>query len=391
MSQTLNKPDPYNGLRRAEPTLPSTAYHDPEAYRRDIEAIWYRNWVLVCRSAEIAEPLSFRTVRIGGQEIVVVRDETGTLRAFHNTCRHRGAQLCRESEGRLKARLITCPYHAWSYSLRGDLVRVPSKTLPEGFDRSDYPLYSVALEEWRGFVFVNLAETPGAPLAESFDRESGDLSNWPLENLVAGHVFRTALKCNWKVFWENFNECLHCPGVHKHLSALVPIYGRGLMARHDDPEWALHADNDAAEFSGGLRFGAETWSEDGCAHGPLFPGLSERDRAAGQTYVMNLPSMFVVGHVDYVRCVRLSPLGPEETELTAEWLFLPEQLAAPGFDIANIVDFGIRVLEEDADVCELNQRGLRSARHDRGVLMPEEYDIHRFHNWVRDQHARHDD
>ena len=390
MSQTLKKPDPYNGLRRADPTLPSTSYPDPDAYRRDLEAIWYRSWVLVCRSAEIAEPLAYRTVRIGAQEIVVVRDETGTLRAFHNTCRHRGAQLCRESEGRLKARLITCPYHAWSYSLRGDLVRVPSKTLPEGFDRKDYPLYAVALEEWRGFVFVNLAETPSAPLTKGFDRESGDLSNWPLESLVAGHVFRTVLKCNWKVFWENFNECLHCPGVHKHLSALVPIYGRGLMARHDDPEWAKHADNDAPEFSGGLRAGAETWSEDGRAHGPHFPGLSERDRAAGQTYVMNLPSMFVVGHVDYVRSVRLSPLGPEETELTAEWLFTPEQLAAPGFDIANIVDFGIRVLEEDADVCELNQRGLRSARHEKGVLMPEEYDIHRFHQWVRDRHAEHD-
>ena len=69
------------------------------------------------------------------------------------------------------------------------------------------------------------------------------------------------MNCNWKIFWENFNECLHCPGVHKHLSQLVPIYGRGLMARHDDPEWARHADNDAPEFSGGLRAGAETWSQ----------------------------------------------------------------------------------------------------------------------------------
>ena len=63
------------------------------------------------------------------------------------------------------------------------------------------------------------------------------------------------MNCNWKIFWENFNECLHCPGVHKHLSQLVPIYGRGLMARHDDPEWERHADNDAPEFSGGAQEG----------------------------------------------------------------------------------------------------------------------------------------
>ncbi|ODT18384.1 MAG: ring-hydroxylating oxygenase subunit alpha, partial [Mesorhizobium sp. SCN 65-12] len=323
----------------------------------------------------------------GTQEIIVLRDETGMLRAFHNTCRHRGSQLCQESAGRLKARLLTCPYHAWSYSLRGDLVRVPSKSLPDGFDKADHPLYRVALSTWRGFVFVNLAENPEGTAPSSFDPASGDLGNWPLEGLVSGHVLRKVMNCNWKIFWENFNECLHCPGVHKELSRLVPIYGRGLMARHDDPEWKRHADSDAPEFSGGLRDGAETWSRDGRAHGPAFAGLTAAERAAGQTYATSLPSMFIVGHVDYVRVVRLAPLGPEQTELTAEWLFSPEALAAT--DIDNIVAFGTQVLEEDAGICEVNQRGLRSLRHQAGVLMPEEYDLHRFHQWVRARHAAH--
>jgi phenylpropionate dioxygenase-like ring-hydroxylating dioxygenase large terminal subunit len=342
----------------------------------------------VCRSSELIEPLSFRTFRLGSQEMLVLRDETGTLNAFHNTCRHRGSELCSQKQGRLKARLITCPYHSWSYSLRGELVRVPSKVLPDGFDKDDYPLYRVALAEWRGFVFVNLDADPGTTPAATFDPASGDLSNWPLEALVSGHRFSKLMNCNWKIFWENFNECLHCPGVHKHLSQLVPIYGRGLMARHDDPEWQRHADNDAPEFSGGLKKGAETWSGDGRAHGPKFTGLSESERAAGQTYATHLPSMFVVGHVDYVRTVSLRPVGPQQTELTAEWLFAPEALASDAFDLDNIVSFGVQVLEEDAAVCEINQRGLHSARHEAGVLMPEEYDIHRFHRWVRGQHDR---
>jgi Rieske 2Fe-2S family protein len=99
---------------------------------------------------------------------------------------------------------------------------------------------------------------------------------------------------------------------------------------------------------------------------------------------MNLPSMFVVGHVDYVRTVRLLPLGPEQTRLTAEWLFPPQEMPPAGLD--NIVGFGKQVLEEDAAVCELNQRGLHSRRHKAGVLMPEEYDLHRFHRWVGAQH-----
>lgn len=386
------QPDPrerdlYNGLTRMEPTLPSSAYWDTEAYRRDLDAIWYRSWLLVCRETDLAQPLAFRTCRVGTQEVVVLRDETGELRAFHNTCRHRGSQLCQESEGRLKARLLTCPYHAWSYSLRGDLVRVPSKSLPEGFDKADYPLYGVALSVWRGFVFINLADDAGGSAEASFDRASGSLANWPLETLVAGQRLSKVMNCNWKIFWENFNECLHCPGVHKDLSRLVPIYGRGLMSRRDDPEWVRHADNDAPEFSGGLRAGAETWSRDGHVHGPVFSGLTPAERAAGQTYATSLPSMFIVGHVDYVRTVRLVPLGPEQTELTAEWLFPVEAIASPDADIDNIVAFGRQVLEEDAAICEINQKGLRSGRHEAGVLMPEEYDLHRFHEWVRARHA----
>ena len=98
--------------------------------------------------------------------------------------------------------------------------------------------------------------------------------------------------------------------------------------------------------------------------------------------------MFVVGHIDYVRCVSLRPVGPEQTELTAEWFFSQDALASGSFDLDNIVSFGTEVLEEDASICELNQRGLRSSRHEAGVLMPEEYDIKRFHDWVRAEHAR---
>src|SRR5690606_31338257 len=294
-------------------------------------------------------------------------------------------QLCQSESGRLKARLITCPYHAWSYSLRGDLVRVPSRTLPDGFLKSDYPLYPVKLVEWRGFVFVNLDERAKDTVEDTFDEASVSLANWPLEALVSGHVFTKVMNCNWKIFWENFNECLHCPGVHKHLSHLVPIYGRGLMARHDDPDWAKHADNDAPEFSGRLREGAETWSEDGRSHGVQFQGLTDAERSAGQTYTMHLPSMFIVGHVDYVRTVTLLPLGPEQTRLTAEWLFPPQEMPPAG--LGHSAGLGRQALGEDAAVCELNRRGLHSRRRTAGVLMPEEYDLHRFHRWVGEQHG----
>jgi len=206
--------------------------------------------------------------------------------------------------------------------------------------------------------------------------------------LVVGHVLQKEIHCNWKVFWENYNECLHCPGVHLQLSQLVPIYGRGLLEERDDPDWRAHAADPDPKFKGGLRSGAVTWSMDGRATVEGFAGLSPEDRRAGSVYMTALPSMFIVGHLDYVRVVRLRPLGPERTELRVEYLFAPDALAQPGFDLDNIVDFTNRVMTEDAEVCELNQRGLHAAAHRRGVVMPEEYLIRQFHEWLETELAR---
>jgi Rieske 2Fe-2S family protein len=101
-----------------------------------------------------------------------------------------------------------------------------------------------------------------------------------------------------------------------------------------------------------------------------------------------LPSMFLVGHIDYVRVVRLRPLAPERMELRVEYLFSPQSLADPEFDLRNVVDFTDRVMSEDADVCELNQKGLRAGPHARGVVMPEEYVIRQFHEWLHAELAR---
>jgi Rieske 2Fe-2S family protein len=378
----------YNGLIQAEPTLPSNHYVDPAHYAAELSTIWYKNWIYLCRASSLERLLSFRTFTIGTQKVLLLRDENGELRAYHNTCRHRGSVLCTQETGQLKSKLITCPYHNWAYSTSGNLVRTPSLAMPDGFKLSDYPLYDIALEEWGGFVFINLAGENACAFDGTFERDNAGLANWPLDDLVSAHVYQKTVACNWKVFWENFSECLHCPNLHPELSELVPIYGRSIIAEGDDPDWADHADDPDPKFKGGLRLNAQTWSMDGEVHGARFEVLTQKEQRAGQTYVTNLPSVFVVGHVDYVRVVRVLPLGPELTELHSEWLLPPETLQMPKFDLANVTDFATMVLDQDAEACALNQLGLHSTRHEAGVLMPEEYYVHMFHTWVRDQLAR---
>jgi len=281
----------------------------------------------------------------------------------------------------LRLPAIVCPYHAWTYSLDGELLRTSSKAHAEGFDLADYPLYGIKVHEWSGFVFVALAQDPPA-FERMFDTPLNRLDAWPLSDLVLGHTLEKTVHSNWKIFWENYNECLHCPGVHPKLSSLVPIFGRGLLEERDDPQWSEHRDKSDPKYKGGLRDGAATWSNDGKLAGREFPGLSDEDRKLGHVYMTGLPSMFIVGHVDYVRVVRLLPLDPERTQMRVEYLFSAETLESPDFDMANVVEFTNRVMTEDADVCELNQQGLRAAPHARGVVMPEEYVIRQFHEWV---------
>jgi glycine betaine catabolism A len=387
-NHTSVRRDPgYAGLTTPVETLPSAYYFDAAHYQRELSQIWYRNWIYVCRSSDIASARSFRTCELGQQSVLVVRGEDQVARAFHNTCRHRGAALCRGSEGRFPAAGIICPYHSWRYSLKGALLQTSSWTHGDGFVAAEHALYDLPLTEWNGFVFVALTRQP-PPFSACFDLPLERLDDWHMSELVVGHRLSKTIACNWKVFWENYNECLHCPGVHPRLAQLVPIFGRALLERRDDPSWQDHAEDDDPKYGGGLRQGAQTWSMDGKPAGVPFPHLSEADRKAGHIYLTSVPSVFIVAHVDYVRVVRLLPLGPESTEMTIEFLFLPETLKDPTCDIMNAVQFTNIVMSEDAEICEVNQRGLHALAHERGVLMPEEYAIRQFQDWVRSELKR---
>lgn len=377
----------YNGLVDFTESLPAEAYYDPKHFELELRRIWHRNWIYVCRSSELAHPKAFRTFELVDQTLLLVRDEQGKLQAFYNTCRHRGAALCREHEGTLRTGAIVCPYHAWVYNLQGDLLRTSSKCHTSGFDPADFPLYRVSVREWSGFIFVALTDRP-PPFERLFDVPLERLAAWNLGTLRVGHVLKKTMQCNWKIFWENYNECLHCPTVHPQLSSLVPIYGRGLLEERDDPRWSEHAADLDPKYKGGLRRGAVTWSLDGQLTGVAFPGITEEDRKLAHIYMTGLPSLFIVGHVDYVRVVRLKPLAPEQTELRVEYLFSAGTLERADLDLKNIVDFTNTVMTEDAEVCELNQRGLKALPHARGVLMPEEYVLRQFHQWIHSELAR---
>lgn len=241
-----------------------------------------------------------------------------------------------------------------------------------GDARSD----GAAVKEWGGFVFLNRSASPGAEFDELAAEGASALSGWPLARLSLAHREVHEVACNWKVFWENYLECYHCPGVHPELCRLVPLYGRGLTNPADLPP--DHALRDAPL----LKAGALTWSADGQTPLPDLPGLGENRLAAGMTFGDFPPGMFVIAHRDHARSVRVMPLAPEGTQLTVEWLLEAETLS-DGVDIERLVAFGHRVVMEDARICEVNQAGLRCRAHEHGMLLPIERDVAAFDDWVR--------
>ena len=148
---------------RMRQTLPARDYYAPEIFGLEKERIFYQKWFCAGRQEEVPNERDHMIREVLNESILIVRGESGMLRAFYNVCRHRGSKLC-DGAGRLGSAIV-CPYHGWTYSLNGRLVGTPNVGEVEGFDRSEYGLHAVALETWNGFVFVNLSAKP-RPLEE---------------------------------------------------------------------------------------------------------------------------------------------------------------------------------------------------------------------------------
>jgi len=366
---------------KIQASLPTHWYIDRDHYQRELDAIWYRDWIAVGRTEQIPLHGDYFVARIGTQQVIVTLDGDGKLRAFHNTCRHRGSILCTEQQGRFRNGRIICPYHTWTYGLDGQLLATPFKVESEDFDADNYPLYEVGIDTWRGFIFICLDENPSLSLIEQLGDEADQLATWPLEDMTIVHEDVVELDCNWKIYWENFNECYHCPRIHPELCKVVPLYGKGVQAEYQlglrDP-----GDEGRSEEPG-VADDMTTWTIDGKSALPEIPGLDEEKKNKGMWFATFLGSMYIVAHPQYARAVRLKPLGPERTELVVSWLLLPGVAESHPEDVLHMQSLAMLVIEQDGKACEWNQQGLHSRRHEQGVLVPQEDGVVWVHDWVR--------
>jgi len=203
-------------------SLPGWLYHDPEFFAAERRAFLRAAPQVVCHESEVAAPGEWRSLDYLGESIIVIRGDDGEVRAFTNVCRHRGSRLVDGDGG--CAKVLTCPYHGWSYARDGKLVGVPYRREYPGLETERLGLVPVALERWHGFLFVTLE--PGAPsVATMMAPFEGEVAPYRFEELRAiGRVTLRPRTLNWKTIADNYSDGLHIPIGHPGLTRL---FGRG--------------------------------------------------------------------------------------------------------------------------------------------------------------------
>jgi Rieske 2Fe-2S family protein len=330
-------------------SLPQKYFVSPEVFAGEQTAIFSKEWLLVGHESQMKKSGDFFLATIAGESVIVVRDQKSEVRAFYNVCRHRGTRLKEDACGHSST--IQCPYHAWTYGLDGRLIGAPHMDDVPGFDKTDYPLHRVNLGLWAGFIFVNLKKDP-PPLESWFAPLAGKFSHWNMPILRPAKRIEYDVRANWKLMFENYSECYHCPGVHPQLQKVSP---------YDS------AENDLREgpFLGGfmkINPGKSlTMSGNACA---AFVG--EIENLQQVFYYSIFPNMLLSLHPEYVMVHQLWPQSPDRTLILCDWLFHPDAFKRNDFKPEDAIEFWDVTNKQDWHMCELSQQGIASRAYEPG-------------------------
>ena len=365
--------------RREGFTLPQPFYIDPDYFRLDMEMIWYRDWLFVGHDCELDKPGSFMTAQIGDYSVILVRDLKGTIRAFHNTCRHRGSRICAAEKG--AAVRLVCPYHQWSYDLDGRLLF--ARQVAEGFDKSAYGLKTVACESVAGYLFVCLAEAPPdfAPFRGMMEPY---FAPHRLAEAKVAHESTIVERGNWKLVWENNRECYHCQANHPELCKTFPEApsATGIQSAEKDPEMLEHW---ARLEATGLpaRFRIDPAGQFRATRTPLLPNvesytltgkravrrnLSDEVSAEriGSLMLYHYPTSWSHVLIDHAVTFRVLPISANETAVTTKWLVHKDAVEGEDFDLKDLIHVWTETNKQDCRIIEENARGIRSPAYEPG-------------------------
>lgn len=396
----LREPDVLSMLMRRRPgySLAQPFYGDPGVFQTDLDNIWYREWLFSIPSCEIPKSGDFVVHEVGAYSVVIVRGNDGAIRAFHNSCRHRGSVLCKSKKGRNPK--LVCPYHQWTYELDGSLLW--ARDMGPDFDPKKHGLKPVHCRNVAGLVYICLAaEAPdfGAFAAEA----SRYLAPHDLENSKVAYESTIVEHGNWKLVWENNRECYHCSGNHPALCRTFPEDPRaigsvtdGNVAGATDAHVArCEAAGAPSAFriaeAGDWRFvrtpllgAGESYTMDGKV-AVTKPNTTIPFRDAGSLLKFKYPGTWNHFLSDHAIVFRVTPISPTETEVSTKWLVHKDAVEGQDYDLKRLTEVWIATNDEDREVVENNQRGILSPAYEPGPYSEtQEQGLIQFSDWYAD-------
>jgi choline monooxygenase len=349
-------------------SLRAEAYTDPRWLEADLRAIFSRTWQWICHGEKLVSPGSYVSATVAGMPIAIVRDRVGKLRAFYNVCKHRAHELL---SGSGTTRTIVCPYHAWTYGLDGQLKAARRADRMATFDKGETCLDQVQVEEFGGFVYVNL-DPAVASLREQAGDLADDIARWAPDvcSLTFARRLTYDVATNWKNVVDNFLECYHCHIAHKEFVDLVDmdtyeVKTHGIWSSHF-AEAGKH-DNAAYDVSGASVTQHAVWW--------LWPN----------TCLLRYP-----GRGNFM-VFQILPAGPDRTLETWDFYFETPILQDGEVQSVRYIDEVLQ--QQDIALVEGVQRGMNTPAFDQGRIVYDpsglgtglsEHGVHHFHGLVLD-------
>ena len=325
-------------------TLPGKYFTSREVYDLETRNIFSKQWICVGRVDDLESEGQYFLYESENESFIIVRGEGRKIRGFYNVCRHRGTRICDKSVGKFKQKII-CPYHSWSYKLDGRLIVAANMKSVDGFEMADYPLHPIACITWEGFIFINRSQSP-IPFESAYKPVFDRFKIWDIASLKSVKKIEYEVKANWKIIFQNFNECYHCPPVHPLLSRLTPLKSATNVL-------------DSGPFLGGpmiLNKSSQSMSMNGKRCGDVLSGLPEEEHRHVHYYSL-FPSVCISPHPDYVLVHRIERKGIGRTKIICDLLFHPDSINKSGFDPTPAVELWDLTNRQDWNICELINLG----------------------------------
>ncbi|UOA29233.1 aromatic ring-hydroxylating dioxygenase subunit alpha [Pseudosulfitobacter sp. DSM 107133] len=379
--------------------LPQPFYNSSDIFQADLEAIWYRDWLFAVPACQLDKTGSYQRLQVGAYDVIILRNSKGEINAFHNSCRHRGSVLCSSAQGRVAN--LTCPYHQWTYDLDGRLLW--ARDMGQDFDPSKHGLKPVHCRIVAGLVYICLANE--APDFDDFvETSSPYLGVHDLSNAKVAFQSTITENGNWKLVWENNRECYHCSGNHPDLCRTYPedpsitgvAHGGVFPEKVENHFNRLEGAGVPSRFKMGkngeyritrmpLLDGAESYTVNGkIAVQKRLGQVPFLD--AGTLLMFHYPATWNHFLTDHSITFRVTPIGPQETQVQTTWLVNKDAVEGVDYDLKNLTTVWEHTNDEDRRVVENNQSGINSPAYEPGPYSPQHEDgVIQFVNWYLDR------